>query len=103
MSDYKYKIVPFWFTQNDALVSSQKIKKHLEDTFVDITAQLFIWNIIINNARAGYSLRGMIDLYSNDNNDHNDSNGSIDDTLVEYLQELIDDGYECHGGINLYI
>ena len=81
----------YWFTLNGELTTRYKVRKHLFDTFVDVPIQNMIWNIITNSAKAGESFEDLIQKYANDE----------DITLVDYLQELLDDGFQCHGGIEI--
>lgn len=80
-----------WFTRNGRVVPNQRLRKHLYDTFVDENVQKMIWNMIFLSAQGGTNFTRLVERCRDEGPQPDEG------VLVDYLQSLIDAGYQSHG------
>jgi len=80
----------YWFTRYGNYVSYSNIHLHMEQNIPIVELRIIVWEMIIGYALAGNSLDQIIEKCQDS-----------DISLIQYLEKLKADGYNCGGGIDM--
>lgn len=81
----------YWFTKHGNYVPYSSVHLHMEQHIPITELRVIVWEMIVGYAMAGNNLDRIIEKCQD-----------ADQSLIDYLNRLQADGYNCNGGIDMH-